>query len=281
MVAKFKQFARLVAHYSKMDAQWFMQDTRYCLIVMASDLVCNIASVMSIFLLSLRFDGVGDFSSDEILFMLALYTLSAGLKLLLFGNNNAQAISRRVGRGQLDHCLIQPVPLWMQFFSEGVAPVSGCNVIITGIALYGVAVARLHIGLTLPFVLLTTLYMICSVAVQMGINYISSYLAFINPAGGEEASAMTGNMLVSLGYYPLSALPTAAKVFFTTILPAGCLAWLPSVLLLGKTPTASIYFLYPLFAVLLCGAGAMVFKKGMKHYAQSGSQRYSSMAHRS
>lgn len=281
MVAKFKQFARLVAHYSKMDAQWFMQDTRYCLIVMASDLVCNIASVMGIFLLSLRFDGVGGFSSNEILFMLALYTLSSGLKLLLFGNNNTQAISRRVGRGQLDHCCIQPVPLWMQFFSEGVAPVSGCNVIITGVVLYVVAAALMHTRLTLPFVLLTALFVVCSVAIQMGASYISSYLAFINPAGGEEASAVTGNMLVQIGYYPLSALPIAAKVFFTTLLPAGCLAWLPSVLLLGKAPSASIYFLYPLFAVLLCGMGTMVFKKGMKQYASSGSQRYSNMGHRS
>ena len=54
-----------------------------------------------------------------------------------------------------------------------------------------------------------------------------------------------------------------------------------AMILLGKAPFDGAATLYPLLAVLICGAGILAFQKGMKVYAKYGSQRYKNMGHRS
>src|SRR5687767_725539 len=50
-------------------------------------------------------------------------------------NSNVAFISRRIGRGQLDHILIQPQPLWMALLTEGFAPVTGAGMLVSGVGL--------------------------------------------------------------------------------------------------------------------------------------------------
>ncbi len=280
MAGKVKRLFSLWAHYAKMDAQWFAQDTGMFLLVVFSETIANFAAVTGLFLLAVRFGGVGDMSVDEMLFMLGFYTLSTGLVNMMDGGN-ALNISRRVGRGQLDHCLIQPLPLWMQLATEGFLPVSGSAGALCGLGFLLFAAARLRLAVSPLWVLGTVLFVLCSFAIQVGMRYIVSLSAFFHPAGSEEISAVMGGFLSSLGYYPLSGLPGWARAALNTVLPAGCLSWLPTLILLGKAPSPTLSFFYPLFAVLIFGAGVTTFQKGMKLYAKRGSSRYKAMGHRS
>lgn len=281
MAARLKKLARLFALYARMDAQWFAQDTALCLVCVLSETLSSIASVTAVFLLAVRFGGVGSMNQDEVLFMLGFYTLSTGLYNLFFNGNNTGEISRRIGRGQLDHCLIQPLPLWVQLLTEGFLPISGCQGALCGAIITAVAAGRLRLAVTLPSLLLFLLFLLASVGVQVGMRYVASLSAFTHPVGSEEISSVMGNFLTSIGYYPLGGLPHWAQGLLVTVLPAGCLSWLPSMLLLGKSPFSGAIALYPLVAVLVCGAGALSFKKGLKVYEKYGSQRYKAMGHRS
>lgn len=281
MVVRWKRLLRLFALYARMDAQWFAQDTALCLMCVFSETLSSIAAVTAVFLLAVRFGGVGGMDQHEVLFMLGFYTLSTGLYNLLFNGNNTGDISRRIGRGQLDHCLIQPLPLWVQLLTEGFLPVSGCQGALCGLLITVYAAVRMRLAVTLPFALLFAAFLLASVAVQLGMRYFVSYSAFMHPVGSEEISSVMGGFLTSIGYYPLGGLPVWAQGLLVTVLPAGCLSWLPSMLLLGKSPFAGAAALYPLAAVLVCGAGALSFKKGLKAYEKYGSQRYKSMGHRS
>ena len=168
MAARLKKLARLFALYARMDAQWFAQDTALCLVCVLSETLSSIASVTAVFLLAVRFGGVGSMNQDEVLFMLGFYTLSTGLYNLFFNGNNTGEISRRIGRGQLDHCLIQPLPLWVQLLTEGFLPVSGCQGALCGAIITAVAAGRLRLAVTLPSLLLFLLFLLASVAVQGG-----------------------------------------------------------------------------------------------------------------
>lgn len=280
MAAKLRHLFRLYRLYARMDAQWFMQDTALCGICILSETISNLASVTGVFLLSVQFGGVGVLNPDEVLFMLGFYCLATGLFSLFFGGFNTGEISRRIGRGQLDHCLIQPIPIWMQLVTESFIPVSGCQGALCGLIITCIAAVRLHLTVTPLMVLFWLLFLACSLAVQVGMRYAVSYSAFIHPVGSEEISSVMGNFLTTVGYYPLSALPAWAQGVLCTLLPAGCLAWLPSMLLLGKAPFSGAAAFYPLIAVLICGTGILAFRKGMKVYAQYGSQRYKDMGHR-
>ena len=62
------------------------------------------------------------------LFLLGYALLVRGV-IDTFFNYNVAFISRRIGRGQLDHMLVQPQPLWMALLTEGFAPFSGSGML--------------------------------------------------------------------------------------------------------------------------------------------------------
>lgn len=276
----FRRYFRLLRLYARMDAAWLLHDTRNCVLAVLSDLVSAVASVSSVFLLSERFAGVGALSSDEILLMLGCATAVSGLFQLFFGGGNAGYISRRVGRGQLDHMLIQPLSLPMQLMTEGFLPVSGNSGFLCGAAVVAFAAMRLNIAASAGWVLLLLFYLVCGVAMVLGFSFLAGSAAFYRPKAGEELSSVIIDALFSLSIYPLAGLPALVRYALLTALPAGALAWLPACVLLNKTEGGLLPLLPALVAAVLCGAAYIFFSKGLKHYAKVGSSRYRSMGHR-
>ncbi len=130
-----------------LDLMWMTRDFKLCLINVVSDVVLNLSGVMAVFLLAERFDGIGTWSREQIIFMLGYAALVRGILEVGF-SYNILMISRRIGRGQMDHLLIQPQPLWMILLTEGFMPFSGFLSLCTrvGITVWGLTL------LQLPFV---------------------------------------------------------------------------------------------------------------------------------
>ena len=166
MAANIKSVFRLLKLYAKMDLSWLLQDFSNFLIVILSESLQNLAGMAGVLLLAIRFGGVGGLSADEVLFMLGFFELADGLAFMLFGNYNVLHISRRIGRGQVDHMLIQPRPLWMQLLTEGFMPFSGSYGLIFGVILTAIAVARLEIALTPLWFILLGYYVLIHMALQ-------------------------------------------------------------------------------------------------------------------
>ena len=280
MVGKMKQMLRLLALYTRMDFQWFTQDTAVCAVCIFSDLLSSIASISGLFLLAVRFTGVGGLTADEVLFMLGFYTMAFGFTFMLTGSNNVNAMSRRIGRGQVDHMLIQPIPIWMQILTEGFLPVSGNANFICGVILMAVSASRIGITVTAGWLLLVILYTLLHMGIMTGINFLTGSAAFYRPAACEEISSIASDLMYTVGKYPLSGMPAWAITVLTTILPAGLLAWLPALTLLQKNE-AGVTLLLPMtvMAVLLSLA-RFAFQKGMKYYVQKGINRYRTLGFR-
>jgi ABC-2 type transport system ATP-binding protein len=130
-----------------MDLMWMTRDAKLCLINVVSDVILNLLGVMAVFLLAERFDGIGVSTREQTIFMLGYAALVRGILVAGFGYNILQ-ISRRVGRGQMDHVLIQPQPIWMILLTEGFMPFSGCLSLFTGIGITAWSLTQLSI----PFV---------------------------------------------------------------------------------------------------------------------------------
>ena len=127
MADNLKDLLRLWRLYARMDLLWLTQDFSSALLVMLSETLGSLSGMAGVLLLAVRFGGVGGLSADEILFMLGFFELANGLSWILLGNYNVIHISRRIARGQLDHMLLQPRPLWLQLVTEGFMPFSGCQ----------------------------------------------------------------------------------------------------------------------------------------------------------
>ena len=107
----------------------------------------------------------------------------------MFFSYNVLAVSRRIGRGQLDHTLVQPQPLWMALLTEGFMPFSGCWGAIVGLGISTWSLGRLDMAVETGWWLCYGVHLLSSCAVVLAFSYLWSALAFWSPVGAEEISS--------------------------------------------------------------------------------------------
>jgi ABC-2 type transport system permease protein len=282
MAAKrtFGRLVRLWGLYATMDLLFLARGPRVALAYYASDLVMGLAAVTATYLLAERFDGIGAWTKPQVLFLLGYALLVRGLINTLFTYNLAH-ISRRIGRGQLDHLLIQPQPLWMALLTEGFAPVTGTGMVLPGIGLLGVASHQLQLAPSLAWWALLGIDLTASVAVVLSFEYAWGCVAFWAPRAAEELNSSTWRLITQLAPFPLEGLPAVALGSLLTVVPVGLVAWYPARVLLDiEPPPPWAPLLLPGLALLLAAVAGWIFTRGLRHYGYTGSTRYLAYGHR-
>ncbi len=260
-----------------MDLMWMTRDITFCLINVVTDVLLNLSGVAAVFLLAERFDGIGVWSREQIVFMLGYAALVRGFLSVGFSNNTLE-ISRRIGRGQFDHTLIQPQPIWMVLLTEGFMPFSGSLSLFTGVGITAWAVLQLNLPLTFGWWLGFGCLLFSSCAVVLALSYLWGSLAFWSPVGAEEISSSATRLVFQLKSFPLDGLSPLLMNTLLTVIPVGFVAWSPSQVLLGMRSTS--LWILPLIATVASLVAWLAFQKGLRHYEHTGSQRYSGGGHR-
>lgn len=275
----FRRLIRLYGLYAKMDLAWFLRDSKLCILAICADFISNIASVTGVFLLAWRFDGVGGMDKFEVLFMLGYVTIITGVYQGFFCFNTGH-ISRRIGRGQMEHMFIQPIPMIVQLITEGFIPVSGTSNIVSGGIIMAVALKSLGTTITWWWVLSLIINIIVTIIIILSLCYMFSAATFYAPVQAEEITSYVTESTGVLSTYPLSGMSLAVQIPLITIFPAGLMGWFPSLALLGRAPL-DLPFYYPLIiAALLFFIATKLFKRGLMHYVKAGTNRYSAIGHR-
>ena len=264
---------RLLAISAKMDLQWLLRDTKFAILGICGDMINNIATVSGVFLIASRFGGIGGMNADEVLFMMAYSTMVTGI-FILFGSGNNIHISRIIGRGQLEHLFIQPLPLSIQLATSGFAPFTGGSNLIAGIALMAVATGRLNLQVTPGWAAMLAAYLIATMAIIVTRSYLVSSMAFYAPVATEEISSTAIEDTWFLSTFPLSGMPSFVQMPLLTIMPEGLMAWFPSLCLLGKPPLNLTGYYPMIFALMISLVASYFFRKGLKHYVTYGANRY-------
>lgn len=280
MAANIRQLFKLWGIYAKLDLTWFLRDTKYCLYNIIAEVISNFSAIAGVFLLAERFGNIGGMSRTQILFMLGYACIIDGVIQMFFSMNNIAWISRLIGRGQLDHRLIQPVPLWMQLLTEGFIPVSGNSMLVCGIGIVAYASSQLAIVATPLWIAAFILSTLCSVLVVISFSFIASTIAFYAPVAGEEISTTAVGFFDVLKTFPIGGLAASAQVVLCTVLPVGLAAWFPANILMGQTPQGFVDALLLIMTIVLALLAATLFRKGLKYYAKTGSVRYADRGHR-
>ena len=273
---------RLWRLYATMDLLYLARGTQAALTYYASDLLIGLAAITATFLLAERFDGIGAWTRPQVLFMLGYALLVRGLVNTFF-NYNLAHISRRIGRGQLDHVLIQPQPMWMALLTEGFAPITGAGMLIPALILLIAAGRELGLSPSAGWLALFTIDVLASIGIVLSFEYAWGSLAFWVPRAAEEINSHTWDLLVQLAPFPLDGLSGAALTCLVTVVPVGLIAWFPSRTLVGVDPaSASVASAVTLpAAALLFGAiASWIFRRGLNHYGRTGSSRYLDYGHR-
>jgi ABC-2 type transport system permease protein len=265
--------------YARMDVVWMLRDLPSLLIFLLSDLTVSIGATTATFLLAQRFGGIGRWTADQIIFLLGFALLANGLPDVFF-NYNVSYISRRIGRGQLDHTLIQPQPLWMALLTEGFAPFSSALVVAPGLVVLTWATVALRLHVTLAWLGLLALNIAASTTIGVAYSYMWGSMAFWAPRAAEEINSTTWRLLTQLAPFPLDGVAPGLLGGLLTAVPIGLLAWLPSRALLGLNRAPIAAFITPIAAVIFVTCAVGIFRRGLKQYGRTGSQRYLSLGHR-
>lgn len=272
-----KRYLQLMGVYAKMDFASLLRDTKFMLIVIFSDMIANVSAISGVFLLAWKFGGIGGFNRFEVLFMLAYGNIVMGI-LDAMGGCNALFVSRIIGRGQWEHMFIMPLPYCVQL-TVGVFPFTCSGKLISGIVLMCAAAVNLNVALPWWWFLSLAGNLLISMVIIIGLSYLASSLAFYAPVQCEEISSYLLDSVEHTSTFPLSGMPLSMKLPLLTIFPAGLMAWLPTMLVLGKVP-AFVNF-YPIaFAAVAALLAAHFFQKGFKYYVKKGINRYVAGGHR-
>ena len=274
------RYIRLLGLYAKMDLAMMLRDTKTAILNLIADTLSNISALTGMFLLAWRFDGIGGMSKYEVLFMLSYVTIITGVYQIFCSGNNVGHISRRIGRGQFEHMLIQPLPLKTQLLTEGFIPFTGSGNLIMGIVMINISIHHLGVAVTWWWTLSLVANILVTMLIILSQSYLFSSAAFYAPAAAEEISSTVINLGGDLSQYPLSGMPKSVQIPLICIFPAGLLGWFPSLAMLGKPPLNLPYFFPAIVAIVLFILAQILFRKGFKHYVKTGSNRYLPYGHR-
>lgn len=274
-----RRLLQLWRTYARLDFSFVTRSGGQALTYVVSDAVMSLALIAGMLLLAERFGQIGPWSKTQVIFMLGFATCVGGVLDALF-SYNVLYVSRRLGRGQLDHTLLQPQPLGLALLTEGFAPFSGSAGLLPGIALMVWAARRLALPITPGWLVLLTLNLLGAAAVVMAFSWLWGSLAFWAPYAAEEVSSTALRMVTQLKSFPLDGIAVPLAGAMLSILPAGFVAWFPCRALLGIDSRPIGAAITPAAGIAFTVLAMWAFHQGLKHYVRTGSQRYSDFGHR-
>lgn len=257
---------------------WLFKDFTNFTVFTVTDLIINLASVTGVWLLSERFTGIGSLGRPEILFMLG-YSLTANGINNMFFNWNISHISRRIGRGQLDHVLVQPQPVWLSLLTEGFIPASGSIVLAAGAGVLIYAACQLGWTDNPWGLLLLPVSLLLSTAVNLAYSFLWGCTAFYAPVAAEEVCTSIMDLFSGLRHFPLGGLGKIPQALLLSVLPIGLCAWYPAVVFTTGRLLTGVGLMLAVTAAL-AAITIILFRKGMEHYVRVGSHRYHDRGHR-
>ena len=269
---------RLLGAGARMNAIRILRSREQAIAHTVTDFIWHSGAMLAPILVAVRFGHIGPWPVAAVVFMLAYRTVVSSLLDAL--GDNYFFLSRRIGRGQLDHYLVQPQPLWRILLTEGFTPLDFWPTLALGLALMAWSLARLHVTVSPSWFGLLGINLLASMAVQTAFLYAWSCIAFWAPRSAEEISSAAYSLIGEVGF-PLDPVPRALRVVLVTAVPSGLLSWLPSRALLHIGGAGAVdAWLTPLAAIVLGAFALFLFRLGLRHYRYTGSTRYTDFGHR-
>lgn len=269
---------RLFRAQSRLGLEPFLRGGWQAIGWVLGEILISLSTVGATLLLAARFDHIAGWRSSELYFMVGFVLVVRGLAAI-FSGRNVLLISRKIGRGQLDHLLQQPIPLWKALAVEGFSPFDlGVTLVMGAGVLMWAAADQPHISLAWVIWLLVNIAAAALTIVSY--QYLWGSLAFFAPRGAEEINTPTLSVVGSLSAYPLDLAPHLVVAALSTVVPVAFIGWIPSRALVSGASNVGAMLRTPAFAIAFAAITVYVFSKGLERYARQGVGRYSDFGHR-
>jgi len=240
----------------------------------AADMVGQVLFVgldfVELFAVLHRAPTVGGLDFASLLLVFALAQLGFALGSVVLGQFDQ--IHERVRAGTVDVLLVRPMSPLLQAATEDVA-LRRLGRLVTAAVILPVALWVSHPHLGAATLALTVLTPLAGAVVFAALYVISGSITFWLVDGHEFGNAFTygGSYLAQ---WPVTVLPTALARVFTFVLPAAFVAYLPSLVILGRTELSPVpvwmCWASPLAALWTVALAAGCWRLALRHYTGAG-----------
>ena len=228
---------------------------------------------VSLYLVLERFGTIGGWRLGEIAFLYGMVEMSFGLMDMIFSGFDPGHFGLRIRKGTFDQMLLRPLPLTLQVFGSQFVMrrlgriLQGATVLIYGFT-------QLDITWTWGKTIYLPIVVISQVAFFGGLFIIGATITFWTVESIEFINIFTygGTEMIS---YPMHIYPRWMRDFFTFIIPAMLINYLPALYFLDRqapfTVPAIGPFLAPLAGVIMLVVALAFWRFGVRHYQSTGS----------
>jgi ABC-2 type transport system permease protein len=241
------------------------------LIELGSQIALVLVEFVEVYVVFHQVDSLGGFDFAEVALMYGLAAVGFGLADLAVGHVDRLPFYLRTGT--FDAFLLRPLSSLGQLITSDFS-LRRLGRVVTGLAVLALALLYVHVHWTPARVLLLVVTPLAGAIIFSAVFVATSTLGFWVVEGMEFANAFTygGNYLST---FPFTVFGSFIRRFFTFVVPAAFVAYLPTLALLGRDDPAGLpsWLSWSSLPVSLLAAVAalLIWRTGLRRYVGAGS----------
>jgi ABC-2 type transport system permease protein len=229
----------------------------------------NMTGFFFLWALLSRFQALGGWSLEEIVFLYGLRLLTHSFAVMAFGG--IQLVDYWVSSGDLDVFLVRPFSPLLNMLSWFHVP--GLGDFVGGIVLFVVAMRIAPVDLSPIAILYLVLVIIGGTLLEGAMRVAAASLSFRFMRTG-ALLGFVDSVFNNFGNLPLRIFGGAVEVLLTYVLPVAFVAYIPASVVLGRTAELSVQpvvaYFAPLVGVVLFAASLWLWHHELPRYQSSG-----------
>ncbi|WP_307800162.1 ABC transporter permease [Actinomadura nitritigenes] len=266
--------ARPVRTYGLLAWTWLRAAGRFpvsmALLSLATAVVSGLDAVAVLVLFS-RAPRIAGFTAPEVLFLYGTSALSFAISDIVLGTT--EQLGERVRLGTLDAVLVRPVSPLIQIATEQFSP-RRLGKLVPAAVVLALALPRLDAPWTPGRAAMVPLMVASGTAIFAGLWVLTAAVQFVmvDSHGATKSLTYGGAYLTQ---YPMTMFGRDFVRGVTFVVPLAFVNWQPALYVLDRPDPlglpAAARFAAPAVAAALCGAAALAWRAGIRHYRSTGS----------
>ncbi|TDD60496.1 transporter [Actinomadura darangshiensis] len=233
--------------------------------------VVSVLDAAAILVLFSQAPRIAGFGASEVLFLYGTSALSFALSDIVLGTT--ERLGHHVREGSLDAMLVRPVSPLVQIATEGFTP-RRLGKLVPAVLVLGYALNTVDAAWTPGRAAMIPVMVLSGTAIFGGLWVLTGAVQFVllDSHGATKSLTYGGAFLTQ---YPMTVFARDFVRGVTFAVPLAFVNWQPALYVLDRPDPLglpqAVRFASPAVAVLLCGAAALAWRAGLRHYRSTGS----------
>lgn len=269
MGVNMKNICKLIKLYFKLMAQQLKCMLEYKLdfiLMMVFTAFTQISGLFFIYLIFSKVPAIAGWTMWEVVFMYSMIYFTEGVLTFLF--EGTWILGQLINSGQLDRCLLRPLPIGMQILTMKINP-DGLGKIVISLYLMIQSLSMLDITWGISKVIWFVIFILSASTLRVCLNFSANCICFWLKSSKTSLSHLI-HTFSEFGKYPLTLFQSGIQFVLIFIIPYAFISYFPTVYLLEKGRGSAVGLLTPLVALIGVALTKIILTLGLRLYDSPG-----------